>query len=613
MKNLLLLICTLLLLESNSFGQNQNTTVSDSLFHEAQIATDAREKVIKNIEYVDHYFIHSHDKGIQLIDSLISVYEADNNLLGLAFAKSQKGWYLIFKSDYKGSLKIGHEALQLFKSEVIDTIGLASNHNRIALSNLQFERYNDAEKHMQEALKYFLIKKDSARIDMVYNNLGIVANEQNDYSKAINYYEKSLDLRIKQKSNYWVAYQYYNISQCYYNFDKADSTTKYIHKAVWTFENKTKSKIVPSMVLIGLAEEYMRAKQHLKAIDIVYEAIAQSEKLGNTEMLILEKELLAKLLFEVKNYKLAYELNQEFIELKTKTDSTNNAAQAAEIEEKYQNAENKIEITRLKAINLEVENRAAHSKLITLYTLLASSLIIFVFIILYFRKNHKQKVHQSAIETKMSEFKMMALRSQMNPHFVFNCINTAQDFVLDAKKENAYQYLSKFASLLRIILENASKSYIAIEDEIKHIQLYLELESIRFYNTFDFHIDIDERLKEGVIEIPAMLIQPFVENAIVHGLINLNDERKGELNINLQREENLMVCTISDNGVGREYAKMIKAQKQKFYQSVAIPNIKERLLILKDFSDLDIGLKIEDIKTNGIASGTKITLTIPIQ
>ncbi len=149
--------------------------------------------------------------------------------------------------------------------------------------------------------------------------------------------------------------------------------------------------------------------------------------------------------------------------------------------------------------------------------------------------------------------KMQALRAQMNPHFIFNCLSSINNFVLKNETEAASDYLTKFSRLIRTVLNNSKRSFIPLEDELEMVRLYLEMESLRFKGSFTYRIDRDEKIEPSTIFIPPLLIQPFVENAIWHGLLHKADPG-GRLDISVKVEKNILICIIEDNGVGRSFS-----------------------------------------------------------
>ncbi len=204
--------------------------------------------------------------------------------------------------------------------------------------------------------------------------------------------------------------------------------------------------------------------------------------------------------------------------------------------------------------------------------------------------------------------KNKALRAQINPHFIFNSLSSIQHLITLNDKTASLRYLSKFSRLTRNILESSIETNAMLNEEIKMIEDYLELESLRFDNAFSYKINIDENLDLNTIEIPFMILQPFVENAIIHGLLPKKNGPK-QLIINFKEENGFVVCEIDDNGVGRRHVKKEKRSYQKEKKSRGLEITKQRLASLNKHQD---AIKISDKYIDGKSSGTKVTIKIPL-
>jgi len=594
---------------NHSFSQSAKLSVNDSLLLVINNEKDPKIKSEKYLLYLSKLNSEFRDSSMQLMDAAIARYHTQNFKFGEGRALSLKAWFLVFYSKYEESLKTAHKALSIQKS-ISDTVGIANTLNRIGVANMQFKRYKDAENYYTQAYLRFKKLNDSTKIEMTLNNLGVLAFEQGDNPKAIKFYRQTLGIRLAQKRYGWAAFALYNIGASYLREDMLDSSEYYILKSIKTFKEKSDKKTVPAMVNLGAAELYNQKKMYIQALDYAQMGLTTAEKVNHTEMILQAKELLSKILYNLNRHKEAYQMQSEFLELKTSVDSLNNATTAAEVEEKYKNAEKEAEIAKLKTKNLESENKAQSLKIYAISAVTGAIILLALILLLWQRRNQREKINLSNLNTKIAEAKMFALRAQMNPHFIFNCINTAQSFVMQNQREQANEYLSDFAKLLRLVMENSSKTYVQLDDEINQIKLYLELEAIRFERKFKYEINVDEALKEGIYEIPGMCIQPLIENAIGHGLINRNDD-KGEIFIHLKLDKECIVVDITDNGVGREKASEIKASKSIRYRSAAIPNIYERLKMLKLETNQEIDLVMVDLTENDQIAGTKAILTLP--
>jgi ligand-binding sensor domain-containing protein len=210
----------------------------------------------------------------------------------------------------------------------------------------------------------------------------------------------------------------------------------------------------------------------------------------------------------------------------------------------------------------------------------------------------------------INEYKQKMLRQQMNPHFIFNTLNSIQYFLLDDDTSSSLTYLSKFAKLMRIVLDNSQHNFISIEEEIQGVRLYLELEALRFEESFDYDIVIDPQVNTYEYKMPALLLQPYVENSIRHGL--LHKKGKGHLLVQITKEENCLFCVIEDNGIGRKKAAEIKMKQGTFQQSLGSKITEDRIDILNSLYSNDIDIRYVDLEDEmEQPRGTRVEITLP--
>lgn len=215
------------------------------------------------------------------------------------------------------------------------------------------------------------------------------------------------------------------------------------------------------------------------------------------------------------------------------------------------------------------------------------------------------------LEKNLSKSVLTTIKSQMNPHFFYNALNTIQAYIFTNDKEKANTYLAKFSKLTRIVLEMSEKETVALHEEINSIKIYLDLEKMRFQENFDYVINIDEEVDIDLLEIPPMLIQPYLENAIKHGLLHRSGRKT--LNLTFQVEEERLKITVDDNGIGRAQAEAIKARRNIQHQSFASKANEKRIEILNQMNDHKIYINIVDkYNAEQKAEGTRVELFIPI-
>jgi hypothetical protein len=218
---------------------------------------------------------------------------------------------------------------------------------------------------------------------------------------------------------------------------------------------------------------------------------------------------------------------------------------------------------------------------------------------------------KAELEQQATELEMQALRAQMNPHFIFNSLNSINRFILQNNKALASEYLTKFSRLVRLILQNSQSALIQLESELESLQLYLELEAVRFDHHFEFNIKVDDELETDVIKVPPLIIQPYAENAIWHGL--MHKEEKGHLEIELFQQDDFLCCKIADDGIGRKKASELKSKSSSTHKSMGMQITASRIEMLQQKKHLDASIKITDlVLADGSAGGTEVLLKIPV-
>ena len=238
-------------------------------------------------------------------------------------------------------------------------------------------------------------------------------------------------------------------------------------------------------------------------------------------------------------------------------------------------------------------------------------LLLIIGMLLYYQAKTAAKRKISEMNSRLSEITHANLRQQMNPHFIFNTLNSIQYYMYQHDKIATNNYLTKFSRLIRKILENSQHTLVPVKDELDVIQLYLELETLRFKEKFTYEIIIDEEIDTLTYKIPTMLIQPYVENAVCHGLINKQDQ--GLLTISMKLCDRHICCVIEDNGIGREAAMEIKKQKDTPHHSLGTKITESRINITNALYGTDLKVIFTDLTDDKNNScGTRVELQLPL-
>jgi len=267
---------------------------------------------------------------------------------------------------------------------------------------------------------------------------------------------------------------------------------------------------------------------------------------------------------------------------------------------KYQIQESKIKDLELRQRERERAIKNQRWTILGLLTGLALLLLLTYFLV----KNIRQKQKSNSL------IRLASLRSQMNPHFIFNSLNSVNRFISENDEVKANSYLANFSKLMRSVLNNSNKESVALSDELKTLQIYLSLEHARFEDRFNYEIEVDSEIHLQNVEIPTMLIQPYLENAIWHGL--RYKENNGFLRLGITQNKHFLEVEIEDNGIGRKESERLKTTHQKDQTSTGISNTKERIDILNKLNQTQLKVNIEDLSDGDTALGTKVTIQIPI-
>ena len=219
---------------------------------------------------------------------------------------------------------------------------------------------------------------------------------------------------------------------------------------------------------------------------------------------------------------------------------------------------------------------------------------------------------ETEFEQKLADTEMTALRAQMNPHFIFNCLNSIKLYTLDNDADKASDYLTKFSRLIRLVLENSRSELVPLQNELEALQLYIELEAMRFKQKVQFSIHVSPEIDQRYLCIPPLLLQPYVENAIWHGLMHKSEGGTVSVEVS-QPQDNLLHIEITDDGVGRERAAELKSKSAGKHKSFGMQVTADRIRMINQLYNIQTQAQIVDLVDSfGEACGTRVVLEIPV-
>ncbi len=509
--------------------------------------------------------------------------------------------------DYKESLNVLNQGFSLAKNVNDDIL----NHNLLlARAGLLYdiENYKESKKDYITSLKY-LKSTDSKRLLNVYTSLVSVYSDLNDLDSTHYYFKKATKLCDKIPENVNCYMTYNNLAYIYYENGESKKALDLISNNVNLKDlEKYKNSTMYPAFMHTLGALYHDTKDYDKAIAYFDIALEYSIKRNYIPSIVLVNEDLSKAYEALGDYKNSIVFLKKAKSLKEDYDNREIKKQIAKIESKHLLIENQKKLSNLREVNLKQGEEISKVKLFSY--LLAFFLILILSTLLYHEHKNRLRFHQINEELSLNRFK--SLRSMMNPHFLFNSFSTLQNYILKKESLKAIEYMTELSGLIRKVLSSSDSIYTCFSKELELLKSYINIEKGRFEESFEAVYNIDERILDTNPTIPSMIVQPYIENAIIHGFSHAN--KKGLLELSFKKENDAIICTIEDNGIGREEAERLKKKGSNApHLSIATRNTNERLRILNKIGSHNAGVRINDLFfESGTPKGTEVVITLPI-
>lgn len=549
----------------------------------------ASEIILGNYDNALRYFNLTEQNMIKTDCSDIEIQEIQAKTFG------SKGIIYSEQNNYSQALQNNFKALKIYEKHD-KQIPLSKIYNNIGVI---YRSIDDQKNALFYFLKSYKLQKaiKSSSLGITCSNIGLIYLNGSSFEKAKKFFDESLKEFEKKPNDRGLGELYNNISQYYILKNQPQAAKEYLHKAEQSFQ-KIGDQFGISDTYLYLAEIYFNENNMDDSFNAVNKSLSISKKLDLPETYMKSEALLSKI-FDKKGDK-----EKALIHLKNFNDGKDRLS-------KIENSKERIK-TELK-FEFEKQQMEQKEKSDTerMKWFLGFSIIGFFLMGSFFFYRHREKEKTILLQKQLTEFQHKALHLQMNPHFVFNCLAAISSFIMQNDKEDAIKYLAKFSKLMRLTLDFSKESLITIDKEIEALTNYLELEQLRFNRKFDFEI-IKDPLIEDDTALPSLLLQPYVENAVIHGVIPKSG--KGFIKITFRQTDDVLVCEIEDNGVGIETSRKLKENSVKIHKSMALEISKKRLETLEELIKKKIHLAIKEIKTkeNG-SEGTKVTLELPLE
>ena len=537
---------------------------------------------IGNIESVQKHY----DKSLVALQKALKVSRELQIIdAEVAAASLLSEWYYRFK-DYA-------------KSYEYALVAHKQNKKSNSSPNLSSD-YKNFGRIFRDAPDSFLLKWNidpTKRYDTVVSLLSQAVKIAEDYSSLTLKEDPSEDLSLayEKMGNYAKAYEYF-------------IKFKNIHDSLGSASQQKR------ILLNDMQYQFGRQTDSLKLEQTLIQSHLKNELLTNEQ-----KAMLAN-----KEKELQY---LAFLQSQTQLDNKSLENNRYEKELSLTKKEKELQAAEVAKLGKDKELADLHLKQQGIYGIIGLAFLLVIGSLLFYNNNQRRKrmaagiakdkaeqqLKEAELKNRMNDITLSALQSQMNPHFIFNCLNSIKLYTKENNTKEASDYIGKFAKLIRNMLDNSRSDRISLESEIESLKLYIELEAMRFKDKLHYNISVDKNLDISFIDIPPLLVQPYIENAIWHGLMPKKEGGNIDIHISQNVAENLLLISITDDGIGRKESTLINSNKQQYHKSMGTAVTGERLALINEKYHSQANVSITDVYKNNQPAGTQVTIKLPLE
>ncbi len=517
--------------------------------------------------------------------------------------------------------------------------GMYKSYAAIGLVQRNLGKFPEAMEATLQSLRYARELGKKKQIASAYSNIGLILSDQNKPEKAIPYYEKAISVFVETGDSMNLCFQYNDLGAIYQDLrqgEKArktlylslqcgqamgnmsavasahtnlgayfltaalpDSALWHLQKAIGLWEKQGDVEgLIPCIVNVGYI--YSKKGNAGKSLVYVEEANKMAYAVHSLHFVAETEKILSEVHRDSHDFQKAYEHYRKYITARDSMFNEENAAKLVKSEMNYEFEKKQI-LAQQEQLKKDTEAEATRRKQqVIIWVVSGSLLLLSVIAFLVIRQfRFKNREREMQLEQKL-------LRSQMNPHFIFNSLQAIQNFILKRNEKDAVRYLGSFASITRSVLENSRMEMIPLRKEVGLLGNYLQLQKLRFGEKFEYEVLVDEVISQDEVYIPPMLSQPFIENALEHGMNGI--EAGGLIRVHFSMQGQALVLEIMDNGYGMDASK----KQEKDHTSLAMTITRERIELMNRKSDAKITFTVSDAYPGTERVGVKVRFIIPL-
>jgi tetratricopeptide (TPR) repeat protein len=567
----------------------------------------------------NNYALANYVNALEYAKKALQVAYTTGNKLLIARSLNAVGLNYGYLSNYTEAIAYHLKQLKIYE-DLHDEHGMVKALGNIGVVYYNLKRYPEAIKYTEQCLITLQRLDDKLNLAAALNNIGGFYLEMGDYKRTIDYNEKALFYNKIINSRKGIANDLMDIGVAYFNLKQYRQAIAYLGRSIAIYDSLgAKNNLSAALGHLAAlyagtpANELSKAGiapqgRYYKAITLQLKAINLARHTNDRNNESAQWQRLSSIYTQQKNYKQAFESYQSYINLRDSIINDKKKQEIARLSMQYDfdKKEADIKITNdkkqvLALLEISRQKSIRNAFIVTAAVVIIASVMIFIF---YERRKHAIELQKEAeLKARISDTEMKALRLQLNPHFIFNSLNSISYYINRHDKDTADTYLTKFARLMRLVLENSEHKEISLNNDLQTLELYMQMEALRLEHKFTYHIMIEEDIDPDNVLVPPMVMQPFVENSIWHGIAP--KKGSGTITISIKLDNEMLVCIIEDDGVGRKHSGQSKAGNKK---SFGLKVIQARMDVINETRQVNAGVEIIDLKP-----GTKAIITLPYQ
>lgn len=566
---------------------------------------------------ISYFNLSNYEKALDYQQQSYEIFYSISHKSGMAATLNSLGVVYLYLSDYPRALNYYLKALHIYE-KTEDKYNVGTTFNNIGLVYDHLGNFDKALEYHFKALNIF------KRLGHEYDMQNALANMGNTYDnsgkpmKALDFYQQALAINKKLENKRGIASDLINTGIVYYGIAQYDKALDYLQKSLALYE-QLDDKYGKSIALSYISKAYFKAprtvlikqglqpsQSYMKAVSFQQKGLKLAQEIGNLQTQSEAWENLSEIYQKRKEYDKAYDAYKNHIVLR----------------DSMLNDEKKSEITRMSmqydfdkkqatAMALADKKQALAAATIERQRLIKNAIAggsgilliaAFTSFVFYKRKRDAEGQQREAeLKAEVADTEMKALRAQMNPHFIFNSLNSISDFINKHDTETADHYLTKFARLMRMTLENSEQKEIPLADDLKALEIYMQLEALRLDHKFTYEIQVKDNIDQENTLVPPLMLQPFVENSIWHGIAQ--KQGKGKILIEIRKEEEMINCVVEDNGVGIKD----KHRDQIAQKSLGMRITRSRMAMINKLKKANATLEYANL-----VEGMRVELKLPL-